>query len=59
MNNLDIYCVTHVPLLSIERLGYIMAGSDDVTFPKEYLTCNKGDNIIEKKKNYAEYVFHY
>ena len=59
MNNLDIYCVTHVPLLSIEKLGYIMAGAGDVTFPKEYLTCNHGKNIIEKEKNYSEYVFHY
>ena len=59
MNNLDIYCVTHVPLPSIERLGYIMAGAGDITFPKEYLTCNHGKNIIEKEKNYSEYVFHY
>ena len=59
MNNLDIYCVTHIPLISIEKLGYKMAGAGNAEFPREYITCNRGENIIEKEKNYSEYVFHY
>jgi len=59
MSNLDIYCFTHLPLFSLENLGYKMAGIGMNKFSEKYIKCDTGDNIAEKEKYYSEYVFHY
>jgi hypothetical protein len=59
MNNLEIFCVTHLPLSFLDTLGYNIAGAGNTKFPSNYLPCNTGDNIVDKEKYYSEYVFHY
>ena len=59
MNNLKIFCFTHVPLADLEKLGYEIAGIKRNEFPSNYITSDSGENIIEKEKYYSEYVFHY
>ena len=59
MNNLEIFCFTHIPLDDLENLGYKMAGIRRNEFPTQYITSDIGENIIEKEKYYSEYVFHY
>ena len=59
MNNLEIFCFTHIPLDDLENLGYKMAGIRRNEFPAQYITSDIGENIIEKEKYYSEYVFHY
>ena len=59
MNNLEIFCFTHIPLDGLENLGYKMAGIRRNEFPTQYITSDTGENIIEKEKYYSEYVFHY
>ena len=59
MNNLEIFCFTHIPLDNLENLGYKMAGIRRNEFPTQYITSDTGENIIEKEKYYSEYVFHY
>ena len=59
MNNLHIFCFTHIPSTGLENLGYKIAGIKKNEFPDKYITCDSGENIIEKEKYYSEYVFHY
>ena len=59
MNNLEIFCFTHIPLKYLENLDYKLAGIKKDKFPEKYLTSDIGENIIEKEKYYSEYVFHY
>ena len=59
MNNLDIFCFTHIPLNVLEKTGYKIAGIKKKDFPENYITCDSDINIIEKEKHYSEYVFHY
>ena len=59
MEKLDIFCFTHIPSAKLEKIGYQMGGIKKKDFPKNYLTCDEGINIIEKEKYYSEYVFHY
>ena len=59
MEKLDIFCFTHIPSAKLEKIGYKMGGIKKKDFPKNYLTCDEGINIIEKEKYYSEYVFHY
>ena len=47
MNNLEIFCFTHIPLDDLENLGYKMAGIRRNEFPTQYVTSDIGVNIIE------------
>ena len=59
MENLEIYCVTHLRLPFLETLGYKIAAAGNAKLPENYISCSDGDNIIAKEKHYSEYVFHY
>tara|TARA_B100000700_G_scaffold328687_1_gene447362 strand:- start:104 stop:904 length:801 start_codon:yes stop_codon:yes gene_type:complete len=59
MENLEIYCVTHLRLPFLETLGYKIAAAGNTKLPENYISCSEGDNIIAKEKHYSEYVFHY
>ena len=59
MTNLKIYCVSNLANINLEKLNLTLVGVGKNNFPKNYLTCNNGDNIQHKEKYYSELTFHY
>ena len=53
MNNLEIFCFTHIPLDNLENLGYKMAGIRRNEFPtqRRFWLQNK---ISTKPKNFTD-----
>ena len=59
MKNLEIYCVTNKNVNFLDDTNYKIAWVGQEKAPKNYLTCDSGDNIFFKEKNYSELTFHY
>ena len=50
MNKLNIFCVTNEDFKYLNQLDLNLVGVGKNKFPKNYITCTKGNNI-QKKKN--------
>ena len=59
MHNLEIFCVTDIPLKDLEFLELTLAGVGQKKFSNKYIVCDKGINIQSKEKYYSELTFHY
>ncbi len=59
MTNLKTYCVSNLVSSNLEKLDLTLVGVGKNEFPKNYITCEKGDNIQEKERYYSELTFHY
>tara|TARA_B100001057_G_scaffold299810_1_gene299943 strand:- start:1079 stop:1882 length:804 start_codon:yes stop_codon:yes gene_type:complete len=59
MTNLKTYCVSNLANSNLEKLDLTLVGVGENDFPKNYITCRKGDNIQQKEKYYSELTFHY
>ena len=58
-NELKIYCVTNKKVNFISKPEYKLSWVGNDQIPKNYLSCNDGDNIHHKEKFYSELTFHY
>jgi len=59
MNNIKIYCVTDKEVPFLDNLTYEIGWVGRTETPKNYIECNKKDNIFFKEKYYSELTFHY
>ena len=59
MNKLNIFCVTNEDFKYLNQLDLNLVGVGKNKFPKNYITCKKGNNIQKKEKHYSELTFHY
>ena len=59
MNNIKIYCVTDKEVSFLDNLTYEIGWVGRTETPKNYIECNKKDNIFFKEKYYSELTFHY
>ena len=59
MDNLKIYCVTNKIAKALSEVEYEIGWVGQEKPPKNYITCNSGDNIFYKEKYYSELTFHY
>ena len=59
MSNLEIFCVTDLPLKNLEHLELKLVGVGQKKFSENYIQCDQGDNIHKKEKYYSELTFHY
>ena len=59
MSNLEIFCITDIPLKNLEYLELKLVGVGQRKFSNKYIQCNKGENIHNKEKYYSELTFHY
>ena len=59
MNKLNIFCVTNEDFKYLNQLDLNLVGVGKNKFPKNYITCTKGNNIQKKEKHYSELTFHY
>jgi hypothetical protein len=59
MNNIKIYCVTDKEVPFLDNLTYEIGWVGKTEAPKNYIKCNKKDNIFFKEKYYSELTFHY
>ena len=59
MKNLEMYCVTNKNLNFLDDTNYKIAWVGQEKPPQNYITCDNGDNIFFKEKNYSELTFHY
>ena len=59
MINLDIYCVTNKKLDFLEKTPFKLAAVGNENFSKDYIKCDREDNIFYKEKYYSELTFHY
>ena len=59
MTQLKIYCITNIQSEKLEKLGLNLVGVGKNSFNSKYITCEEGDNINSKEKNYSELTFHY
>ena len=59
MKNLEMYCVTNKNLNFLDDTNYEIAWVGKEKPPQNYITCDNGDNIFFKEKNYSELTFHY
>ena len=59
MKNLEIYCVTNKTLNFLKDTNYQIGWVGQEKPPKNCLTCDNGDNIFYKEKNYSELTFQY
>ena len=59
MNNIKIYCVTDKEVPFLDNLTYEIGWVGKTEAPKNYIECNKKDNIFFKEKYYSELTFHY
>ena len=59
MTQLKIYCITNIQSEKLEKLGLNLVGVGKNSFNSKYITCEGGDNINSKEKNYSELTFHY
>jgi len=56
---IDIYCITHKFLKSLEYLKVIPFGVGKNKYPKKFLSEKSGKNIINKNSTFGELTFHY
>ena len=54
---MKIYCITHKPLINIEKMGLTPAGVGKRKFPSNYIIEDSGDNIAYKNQHYSETSF--
>ena len=59
MSNIKIYCVTDKEVSFLDNLTYEIGCVGRTETPKNYIECNKKDNIFFKEKYYSELTFHY
>jgi hypothetical protein len=59
MTEIKFYCVTNKKINFLNKKNYNLAWVGKNNPPKNYLTCDKGDNIFHKEKHYSELTFHY
>jgi len=59
MNNLKIYCVTNKVVHFLNDINYEIGWVGQGKSPKNYISCNKKDNIFYKEKYFSELTFHY
>ena len=59
MTQLKIYCITNIQSEKLEKLGLNLVGVGKNSFNSKYITCEGGDNINSKEKNYSELTSHY
>ena len=59
LENLEIYCVTNKPIPNLENTDLNLAKVGKEKFSNTYLSCDNGDHIFDKEKNYSELTFHY
>ena len=59
MSNIKIYCVTDKEVSFLDNLTYEIGWVGRTETPKNYIECNKKDNIFFKEKYYSELTFHY
>ena len=59
MSNLKIYCVTNKVVNFLGNLDYEIGWVGQGKPPKNYISCNEGDNIFYKEEYYSELAFHY
>ena len=57
--DLDLYCITNKRVSFLEDFSYNLAWVGGEAAPKNYLTCDKNDNIFHKEKYYSELTFQY
>ena len=59
MSNLKIYCVTNKVVNFLSNLDYEIGWVGQGKPPKNYISCNEGDNIFYKEKYFSELTFQY
>ena len=59
MKNLEMYCVTDKELKFLDDSNYNIGWVGEKNSPKNYISCNKDDNIFFKEKYYSELTFQY
>ena len=59
MKDLEIYCVSNKTLDFLSNTNYEIGWVGKEKAPKNYLTCDSGDNIFYKEKYYSELTFQY
>ena len=59
MKDLEIYCVSNKTLDFLGNTNYEIGWVGKEKAPKNYLTCDNGDNIFYKEKYYSELTFQY
>jgi len=59
MDNLKLYCVTDKEVLFLQKTDFKINWVGETVPSKDYIFCDKKDNIIYKKKYYSELTFHY
>lgn len=59
MTNLKIFCVTDKELDFLANSKYGIGWVGKEIPPKQYISCNKDENIFSKEKHYSELTFHY
>jgi len=59
MKNLKMYCVTNKVLNFLDNSNYNIGWVGNEISGKNYITCNKDDNIFFKEKYYSELTFQY
>ena len=59
MKNLKIYCVTNKRVNFLDNTKYNIGWVGKEKAPKNYISCNAGDNIFFKESYYSELTFHY
>ena len=59
MSNLKIFCITHKPIKSLDKIGLTPAGVGKNKFPSNYIIENSKENISNKNFCYSETSFHY
>ncbi len=59
MSKLKIFCVTNKEINFLKRDEYNLGWVGRSNSPKNYIPCNKNDNIFYKEKYYSELTFHY
>ena len=59
MSNLKIYCVTNKEVNFLSDLNYEIGWVGHGKPPKNYISCNKQENIFYKEKYFSELTFQY
>jgi hypothetical protein len=59
MSKIKFYCITNKKVNFLKAQEYNLAWVGKNEAPKNYLTCDKGDNIYHKEKFYSELTFQY
>ena len=59
MSKIKFYCVTNKKVSFLKTQEYNLAWVGKNEAPKNYITCDKDENIYHKEKFYSELTFHY